>query len=206
MVRACYTPQQPLQNHPSGHVGGWATPWSAEEMLDGQHQRVDIPAHARTAHKGLLKKRLEEDLCRIVPHVPRRSNRSRNQTELNCGNGTGGDYTHSFHCMILPFCPTARKALQHRRVPYYRFPSSAVFGSPSRNRVLLRTQSSKVLPLKPGVDQNIATHASPTVRDFFLANFNRSGPFTCIFSKTSPEFSLCWLWLMPVLVWTRRIK
>ena len=27
MVRACHTPQQPLQkNHPSGHLGGWATP------------------------------------------------------------------------------------------------------------------------------------------------------------------------------------
>ena len=37
------------QNHPSGYLGGWATPWSAEEMLDGQHQRVDIPAHDRAA-------------------------------------------------------------------------------------------------------------------------------------------------------------
>ena len=46
-----------------GNPGGWATPWSAEEMLDGKHQRVDIPAHARTANKGLLQKRLEEDLC-----------------------------------------------------------------------------------------------------------------------------------------------
>ena len=41
----------------------WATPWSAEEMLDGHHQRVDIPAHARTTHNGLLQKRLEENLC-----------------------------------------------------------------------------------------------------------------------------------------------
>ena len=47
------------QNHPSGHLGGWATTWSVEEMLDGHHQRVDIPAHA---HMGLLRKRLEEDL------------------------------------------------------------------------------------------------------------------------------------------------
>ena len=47
----------------SGHLGGWAMPWSAAEMLDGQHQRVDIPASARAAHKGLLQKRLEEDLC-----------------------------------------------------------------------------------------------------------------------------------------------
>ena len=33
----------------------------AEEMLDGQRQGVDIPAHARAAYKGLLLKRLEED-------------------------------------------------------------------------------------------------------------------------------------------------
>ena len=39
MVRACHTPWQPLQKkHPSGHLGGWATPLSADEMLDGQHQ------------------------------------------------------------------------------------------------------------------------------------------------------------------------
>ena len=55
---------------------------------------------------------------------------------------------------------------------------------------LLRTQSLKVLPLKLGVGQYTAIHAAPTVRDFFLANFYPSGPFTCIFSKTSPEFFL----------------
>ena len=44
--------------------------WFAEEMLDGQHQRADIPAHARTAHKGLLQKRLAGDRCWNVPHVP----------------------------------------------------------------------------------------------------------------------------------------
>ena len=34
------------------------------------HQRVDIPANARTAEKGLLQKRLEEVLCWIITHVP----------------------------------------------------------------------------------------------------------------------------------------
>ena len=53
---------------------------------------------------------------------------------------------------------------------------------------LMRTQSLKVLPLKPGVGQYIAMHATLTARDFFFANFYPSGPFTCIFSKTSPEF------------------
>ena len=36
---------------------------------------------------------------------------------------------------------------------------------------LLRTQSLKVLPLKPGIGQYMAKHASPTAWDFFLDNF-----------------------------------
>ena len=79
---ACHTPQQPLQNHPLGHLGGWVKLWSAEEMLDGQHQKVDIPNHARTAHKGLLLKRLEEDLCWIAHHVPP-TTQSVQRSELN---------------------------------------------------------------------------------------------------------------------------
>ena len=53
---------------------------------------------------------------------------------------------------------------------------------------LLRTKSLKVLPLKPGVGEYIAIHATLTARDFFLAYFYPSGPFTCIFSKTSRFF------------------
>ena len=45
-----------------------------------------------------------------------------------------------------------------------------------------------------------------TAKDFFLVNFYPSGPFTCIFSKTSPEPFLCWFWLTPVPVWARRTK
>ena len=40
----------------SRNLGGWATPWSTEEVLEG-HQRVDLPANARTALKGLLRER-----------------------------------------------------------------------------------------------------------------------------------------------------
>ena len=50
--------------------GTLATPLSAEEMLDGLHQRVDIHVHARTAHKGLRQKRLEEDLLLNRPSGP----------------------------------------------------------------------------------------------------------------------------------------
>ena len=52
---------------------------------------------------------------------------------------------------------------------------------------LVRTQSLNVLPLKPAVGQYIAIYATLTARDFFLAYFYPSGPFTCIFSKTSPD-------------------
>ena len=52
---------------------------------------------------------------------------------------------------------------------------------------LVRTQSLNVLPLKPGVGQCIAIHAMFTARDFFLAFFCPSSPFTCISSKTSPD-------------------
>ena len=49
MFWACHMPRQPLQNHPLRHLGGRAMPWSAEEMLDEQHQRADIPAYAKIA-------------------------------------------------------------------------------------------------------------------------------------------------------------
>ena len=52
----------------------------------------------------------------------------------------------------------------------------------------------------------IATHITPTARDFFLAYFYPPYPFTCIFfSKTTPEFFLCLLWLTPIPVWARII-
>ena len=38
------------------------------------------------------------------------------------------------------------------------------------------------IPLKPGVGQHIAIHAMLIARNFFLAYFYPSGPFTCIFS------------------------
>ena len=53
---------------------------------------------------------------------------------------------------------------------------------------LVRTQSLNVLPFKPGVGQYIAIRATLTAGEFFLAYFYPSSPFTCIFSKTSPNF------------------
>ena len=76
-VWACHTPRQPLYTYPSGHLGGRATPWQAEEMLNGQHQRVDIPACSRIAHKGFLQQRQEEDPAESSLMSPRRLNRSR---------------------------------------------------------------------------------------------------------------------------------
>ena len=54
---------------------------------------------------------------------------------------------------------------------------------------LVRTQSLNVLPVKHGVGQYIAIHATFTARDFFLACLYPPGPSTCIFSKPLPIFS-----------------
>ena len=53
---------------------------------------------------------------------------------------------------------------------------------------LVRTQGLRVLPLKPGVGQYIAVHATLTAREFLLANFYPFGPFTCIFPNLSRVF------------------
>ena len=65
---------------------------------------------------------------------------------------------------------------------------------------LVRTQSLNVLPLKPGVSQYLAIHATLTAKNFFLAYFYPSSPFTCIFPKPLPIFLLRWLWLTSVPV------
>ena len=43
---------------------------SAEEMLGGQNERVEVHAQAGTTHYGLQQKRLEGNLCSIVLQVP----------------------------------------------------------------------------------------------------------------------------------------
>ena len=64
-----------FQNHSSGHIGEWVTPWSAEELLNGQRERVGIPVHTRTAHNGLGRKHLkrisaESSIMSPSPHPP----------------------------------------------------------------------------------------------------------------------------------------
>ena len=59
------------------------TPWSAEKMLDGQLQKVDIPAHAKLltrASCGKDWKRISAESSLMSPWHP---NQSREWTELN---------------------------------------------------------------------------------------------------------------------------
>ena len=92
MLLACHRYWQPLQ-----------TLWSAEEMLDGQHQGMDIHAHARTADDDLPQKRLEGDHCWIIPQVPRWSKRLRDRTELNGGSSLMLDIMVS-HSSLWEMC------------------------------------------------------------------------------------------------------
>ena len=100
--------------------------------------------------------------------------------------------------------PSAVRYCGRRKIRSLCWESKAPEGSPLKPRsgelrtqklksYQMRTQSLKVLPLKPGVGQYIAIHATLTARDFFLANFNLPSPFTCIFfpnlSEVFPELA-----------------
>ena len=54
---------------------------------------------------------------------------------------------------------------------------------------LLRKQSSEIFSLKPGVDQYIAMHATPTARNFFLANLYFLVNSPSFLPKSLPRFS-----------------
>ena len=101
--------------------------------------------------------------------------------------------------VVLPFRLTRRLLLIHALwiivlrlismsvglfmdAPSFLLPRSGELQTQKLKSHLLRTQSLKVLPLKPEVGQCIAIHVTLTARDFFLANFYPSGPFACIFS------------------------
>ena len=67
-------------------------------------------------------------------------------------------------------------------------PRSGELRTQKLKSLLGRAQSLNVLLLKPGVGQYTAIHVTLTARDFFLAYFYPSGPFTGFFSKPSPDF------------------
>ena len=91
---------------------------------------------------------------------------------------------------IMDKIKTRQERTQEGSITVECFPCSGEVRTQKLKSLLLRTQSLKALPLKPGVGQYIAMHAALTAKEFFLANFYPSGPFTCIVSKTSPEFFL----------------
>ena len=94
--------------------------------------------------------------------------------------------------------PTHSFPLQQRQATCYPFPTALAHTFATCDKRLIskprsgelrtqklkyhffRTQSLKVLPLKPGEGQYTAIHAILTARDFFLANLYPSGPLTCI--------------------------
>ena len=88
------------------------------------------------------------------------------------------------------------------RLFFLRFvPRSGELRTQKLKSHLVRTLSLNVLPLKSGVGQYIAMHATLAAGNVFLAYFYPSGPFTCIFfPENSPDFFMCWLWLTPIPV------
>ena len=93
-------------------------------------------------------------------------------TVMPCGTATEftvyRNYTDKFFLLICTLFCTRSGVLQTQKLKIH----------------LLRSQSSKVLPLKPGVGQYIAIHATLTTRDFVLTNFCRPVHLPAYCSKT----------------------
>ena len=70
---------------------------------------------------------------------------------------------------------------------------------------LLRTRGLKVLPVKPGVGQYKAIHATLTAKDFSYANFTFPVHSLALFPKPLSSFSSVSCGLKPVHVQARRI-
>ena len=64
MACKCHMPWQPLQNHPSGHLGGWATRhgWHRICWMNNIKELTCLPM-PELLTRGSLQKSLEEDLC-----------------------------------------------------------------------------------------------------------------------------------------------
>ena len=52
------------------HSPGWSTPRSAEVMLDGLRQRVDVRAHAGTVHNSLMQNKEEKKRTELSSLMP----------------------------------------------------------------------------------------------------------------------------------------
>ena len=83
-------------------------------------------------------------------------------------------------CSVIDTSEIYSYTFLHRKVYLYTFPHGKFTSIVPRSGELrtqklkfhlLRTQSLKVLSLKPGVGQYIAIHATLTARDFFLCQF-----------------------------------
>ena len=87
-------------------------------------------------------------------------------------------------------CSDPVKQLRQRFQFQLRNSRSGVLQAQKLKTHLLRTYSSKVLPLKPGVGQTIVMHASPTVKDFFLKLISALLVHSPAFLQTFSEFFL----------------
>ena len=107
-------------------------------------------------------------------------------------DATGGLVIEVFDDLVLMmyFFMVAHKAAVEGLLEVYEDMVEVLLVLPRRGELrtqklksyLMRTPSLNVLPIKPGVGQYIAIHATLTARNFFFAYFYPSNPFTCIFS------------------------
>ena len=145
------------------------SPWRPPSQYEEYHGSQNGSDHL---HDG------ESDLLSHSFNSMRAQERNMNDSDLERHFANQGRFKRTLTiccvcvCALLSVCAPRSEELQTQKLKSH----------------LVRTQRLNILPLKPGVGQYRAIPAMLTARDFFLAYFYPSGPFTCTFSKTSPDF------------------
>ena len=134
--------------------------WLAHILTLQQYQKTELTA---SILKTDPKHTRDERECFLI---------RQNRTNCFCVVCSLKKRTSSIICM---YCPIKKQSvLDLNSVSFkgklYVIPCSGELQTHKLRSHSLWAQSSKVL-LKPGAGQHIAVHATPTARDFFLANF-----------------------------------
>ena len=98
------------------------------------------------------------------------------------------EFDISFLCWVESICAMPRVKIHYRLhtcVPH-TFPFNGELQTQKLKSHLVRTQSLNILPLRPGVGQYVAIHATLTARDFFLVYFTLQVHSPALFPKPLP--------------------
>ena len=172
--RPFHTPQQPLLNHPSGHLGGWAMPWSAEEMLDGQHQRVGVPMPGllTVASSRKVWKWTSAESSLMLPRSTRSLGGPNRIVVFECGRYAKYRYSELERQESLTVHVVIYHASYFRvSLPPHGYPASSVAEHTTRHTLVMKRE----LVLAPVIGESDPTHTHTHTHEKITTTTTKKG-------------------------------